>query len=102
MELSTPWRAWSSGTPMVDATTSALAPGYRVLTWMVGGTISGYWATGRPYRNTAPMMMVMRAMTLAKIGRSMKNLEITARPSSREAMDGRLARAGGWRLLARA
>ena len=35
-------------TPMVAATTSALAPGYRVLTWMVGGTISGYWATGSP------------------------------------------------------
>jgi len=34
--------ACSSGTPIVAATTSALAPGYRALTWMVGGTISGY------------------------------------------------------------
>ena len=24
-----------------------LAPGYRATTWMVGGTISGYWATGK-------------------------------------------------------
>ena len=48
MEFSTPLIACSSGTPMVAATTSALAPGYRVLTWMVGGTISGYWATGSP------------------------------------------------------
>ncbi len=48
MEFSTPLIACSIGTPMVAATTSALAPGYRVLTWMVGGTISGYWATGSP------------------------------------------------------
>ena len=37
MEFSTPLIACSIGTPMVAATTSALAPGYRVLTWMVGG-----------------------------------------------------------------
>ena len=48
MEFSTPLIACSIGTPIVAATTSALAPGYRVLTWMVGGTISGYCATGSP------------------------------------------------------
>ena len=32
---------------MVSATTWALAPGYRVVTCIVGGTICGYWATGR-------------------------------------------------------
>jgi hypothetical protein len=45
---------------------------------MVGGTISGYWATGKMYRHTAPMMTVMSAMTLAKMGWSMKNAEIIA------------------------
>jgi hypothetical protein len=42
MEFSTPLIDCSIGTPMVAATTSALAPGYRVLTWMVAEPISGY------------------------------------------------------------
>ena len=45
---------------------------------MVGGTIFGYWAIGRLNRLTSPRMMVMIAMTLAKMGRSMKNREIMA------------------------
>src|SRR4029450_9347270 len=69
IEFSTPLIACPSGTPIVEATTSALAPGYRVLTWMVGGTISGYWATGRPERNTPPTTRVTRAMALGKSGR---------------------------------
>src|SRR5262245_22047107 len=43
---------------------------------MVGGTICGYWATGKLYRQTAPNSMMTMAMTLAKIGRSMKNLDM--------------------------
>ena len=39
--------ACSSGVATVRATTSAEAPGYAVVIWTVGGTMVGYWATGR-------------------------------------------------------
>ena len=81
MEPSTPLTACSMGIPTVLAMTSALAPGYIVVTWMVGGTISGYCATGKVNRHTSPRMTVTMAMTLAKIGRSMKNSEIMGRLS---------------------
>ena len=35
------------GVATVLATTSAEAPGYEADTWIVGGAISGYCATGR-------------------------------------------------------
>ena len=44
---STPLISCSRGAATVSATTSAEAPGYVALTTMVGGAISGYWATGR-------------------------------------------------------
>ena len=50
-----------------------------MVTWTVGGVICGYWATGSPMIATAPISMVMIAMTLAKIGRSMKKREIMGR-----------------------
>src|SRR5262249_26707059 len=68
------------GIPTVAATTSALAPGKLVLTRMVGGTMSGYCATGSRSRHTAPRSMVMMAITLANTGCSMKNLD-TREPS---------------------
>jgi hypothetical protein len=43
---------------------------------MVGGTMFGYCETGRFKRQTAPKRTMMIAMTFAKIGRSMKNLDI--------------------------
>src|SRR5258706_12067920 len=39
-----------------------------------GGTISGNCARGRPRRETSPTITAMMAMTIATIGRSMKNL----------------------------
>src|ERR1700720_3337546 len=50
---------------------------------MVGGTTLGYWATGRAYSATAPISTMTIASTFARTGRSMKNLEIMARPRSR-------------------
>src|SRR6476620_9026926 len=45
--FSTPLTCCSMGAATVAATTWALAPGYWQATWMVGGVMSGYWATGR-------------------------------------------------------
>ena len=39
---------------------------------MTGGMMEGYWATGRPARDTTPRITVRTAMTMATIGRSMK------------------------------
>src|SRR6202022_1698410 len=38
-----------------------------------GGTMFGYWATGRPATATSPKMTVRMAITIATIGRSTKN-----------------------------
>src|SRR5258708_6765313 len=68
---------WSSiGDTTVAATTSALAPGYCPVTLMIGGAISGYWATGRRENETAPTIKNRRDITAAKIGRSMKKREM--------------------------
>src|SRR3569623_3526247 len=42
----------------------------------VGGEISGYWAIGRIDADTNPASTMMMASTLAKMGRSMKNLDL--------------------------
>src|SRR5215468_11000946 len=68
---------WSSiGETTVEATTSALAPGYWPVTLMIGGAISGYWATGRRANATAPRITNTIETTAAKIGRSMKKCEM--------------------------
>src|SRR5216684_860249 len=68
---------WSSiGDTTVEATTSALAPGYCPVTLMTGGAISGYWATGRRKNDTAPTITNTTDITAAKIGRSMKKCEM--------------------------
>src|SRR6516164_3946147 len=68
---------WSSmGDTTVEATTSALAPGYWPFTLMIGGAISGYWATGSRVNDTEPRMTKTIDTTAAKIGRSMKKCEI--------------------------
>src|SRR3569623_588905 len=43
---------------------------------MVGGEISGYWAIGKIDADTNPASTMMMASTLAKMGRSMKNLDM--------------------------
>src|SRR5215468_8543554 len=49
-----------------------------VVTEMVGGTMLGYCAMGSRNSDTPPMRTKTMASTLARTGRSMKNLEIIA------------------------
>src|SRR5277367_5742150 len=73
--FSTPLICCSSGVTTVDATTSALAPGYCPVTLISGGAISGYWAIGSRENDTAPRITKTIEITAAKIGRSMKKCE---------------------------
>jgi hypothetical protein len=72
---STPLICCSSGATTVEATTSALAPGYWPVTLTTGGAISGYWAIGSRPTATAPRITNTIEMTAAKIGRSIKKCE---------------------------
>src|SRR6516165_8399366 len=81
--FSTPLICCSIGVTTVDATTSALAPGYWPETLMIGGAISGYCATGRRVKETPPRMTKTIDTTAAKIGRSMKKCEIRISVHSR-------------------
>src|SRR5277367_4699231 len=74
--FSTPLICSSIGVTTVEATTSALAPGYWPDTLMIGGAISGYCATGRRANDTPPRITKTIETTAAKIGRSMKKREI--------------------------
>src|SRR5690348_5132033 len=74
--FSTPLICCSIGVTTVDATTSALAPGYWPETLMMGGAISGYCAIGSREKETPPRITKMIETTTAKIGRSMKKCEI--------------------------
>src|SRR5262249_4684315 len=76
---STPETCSSMGAATVSRTVWALAPGYRAVTSTVGGVTSGYCATGRVNTATPPASTKMTEMTVAKIGRSIKNLEIPPR-----------------------
>ena len=78
--FSTPLICSSIGATTVEATTSALAPGYWPVTLMVGGAISGYCATGRRKNATAPRITNTIDTTEAKIGRSMKKWEMRIAP----------------------
>ena len=72
---STPLTCCSMGTPTVSATVCASAPGYIADTITVGGVMSGYCATGRLLYVSAPASTIATAMTIANIGRSIKNFE---------------------------
>src|ERR1700730_16136925 len=74
--FSTPLICCSIGVTTVEATTSALAPGYCPVTLINGGAISGYCAIGRRTNDTAPKIVKTIEITAAKIGRSMKKCEM--------------------------
>src|SRR5882724_1782617 len=74
--FSTPLICCSSGVTTVEATTSALAPGYWPVMLITGGAISGYWAIGSRPKETIPRITKTRDTTPAKIGRSMKKREM--------------------------
>src|SRR5712671_5903655 len=71
--LSTPFICCSIGVATACSIVIASAPGYVVVTMTCGGTISGNCARGRPPSDTTPTMTVMMAMTIATMGRLMKN-----------------------------
>src|SRR5262245_41380104 len=70
--FSTPLICCSSGVATDPSTSVALAPMNVVVTWIIGGTISGYWAIGRPRMATTPSRTVMIEITIATIGRLTK------------------------------
>src|SRR3974390_549125 len=74
--FSTPLICCSIGVTTVEATTSALAPGYWPDTLMIGGAISGYCATGSRENDTPPRITKTIETTAANIGRSMKKCEM--------------------------
>src|SRR5215470_9857232 len=74
--FSTPFTSCSIGVATVSAMTSGGAPGYDARTTIVGGTTSGYCATGRETYAIEPRITVTIEMTAAKIGRSMKKREM--------------------------
>src|SRR5579872_1847679 len=61
---------------------SASAPVYVVVRFTCGGRIWGNCAIGSPRRATAPTRTVMIAMTIATIGRLMKNADTVGPPLS--------------------
>ena len=61
------------GAATAEATSWALAPGYRQSSDTVGGEMCGYWARGRLKIDTTPPSVITMEITEAKIGRSMKN-----------------------------
>src|SRR5215475_4525486 len=93
--FSTPLICCSIGVTTVEATTSALAPGYCPDTLMIGGAISGYCATGRRENDTAPRITNTIETTAAKIGRSMKKCEMRIGCSSALVFHLRPGRRGG-------
>src|SRR5690606_19783250 len=74
--FSTPLIDSSSGAATVSASTLGLAPGYWARTTTEGGTTSGYSEMGSLKTAIAPASVIRTEITPAKIGRSMKNLEI--------------------------
>ena len=62
----------SAGVATEASTSVALAPTNVVVTWTIGGTISGYCAIGRLCIATAPSSTVTMEITIATIGRLMK------------------------------
>src|SRR5215211_1403899 len=74
--FSTPLICSSIGATTVEATTSALAPGYWPVTLMIGGAISGYCAIGSRAKATRPRITNTIERTEAKMGLSMKKREM--------------------------
>src|SRR5512134_4029209 len=70
---STPDICCSMGVATDCSTVRASAPVYVVDTWISGGTMLGNWATGSPVMATMPTMTMRMAITIATIGRLMKN-----------------------------
>src|ERR1700690_3875789 len=79
---STPFICCSIGVATDCSIVSASAPGYEVEIWMRGGTMSGNCATGRPTIAMSPPRTVRIAMTIATMGRLMKNRATASLPDA--------------------
>src|ERR1044072_3926464 len=73
---STPLICSSIGVATVSAITFGFAPGYCARTTTDGGATSGYSEIGMARIVSRPATKISTDMTPAKIGRSMKNLEM--------------------------
>src|SRR5215470_9951562 len=76
--LSTPLICCSMGVATDCSTVCASAPTYVVCTCTSGGAIEGNCDTGSVTTVIAPTITVRRAMTIATMGRLMKNFDISA------------------------
>src|ERR1022692_2265009 len=74
--LSTPDICCSMGVATDWSTVRASAPGYVAFTWTCGSAILGNCAMGRPDIATIPTITIRMEMTIATIGRLIKNLAI--------------------------
>src|SRR5215471_7695690 len=72
MPFSTPLICCSSGVATEASTSVALAPMNVVVTWIIGGTMSGYCAIGKPFIATTPSITMMIDITIATMGRFTK------------------------------
>src|SRR3954447_4985997 len=79
--LSTPFICCSIGVETAWVTVLASAPGYVAVTRISGGTMLGYCEIGSVSIDTAPMMTVRIAMTMATMGLRMKNLDMVYLPA---------------------
>ena len=80
--FSTPLIFCSSGVATDASTSVALAPMKVVVTWIIGGTISGYCEIGRPLMATTPSRTVTIEITIATIGRLTKKRAMAYFPST--------------------
>jgi hypothetical protein len=83
MPFSTPLVCCSSGVATDASTSVALAPMKVVVTWIIGGTISGYCAMGSPRMATKPSSTRMIDRTIATIGRFTKKRAMAIAPCRR-------------------
>src|SRR2546430_8409651 len=90
MPCSTPLICCSSGVATDASTSVALAPMKVVVTWIIGGTMSGYWAIGSPFIATRPSITMMIDITIATIGRLTKKRAMIYLASALE-VDGAVA-----------
>src|SRR3954452_24880581 len=70
---STPLICSSMGVATDSSSVCALAPTYVAWIRISGGTMLGNWAIGRMNIETAPTSTMMMAITMATMGRLMKN-----------------------------
>src|SRR5258706_4321397 len=82
MAFSTPLICCSNGVITDSAIVLGEAPGYWPLTTTVGGTISGYSLIGSAGIASRPATVKRMAITVAKIGRSIKKDEMFMAPVS--------------------